>query len=171
MRRPRTLLSDLSNGRGFGRCGIRPQIEGFLNNAPRAGPFKEVNRKARKRAALVVSDQQPGSTAWRIGHVCGALDHELRDAGAEHRPAILHSLHTRVAAGDLERDRARGAPDFRRCSENTLAGAVHMRRPDIGVYQGRKALMPEASSIPIILRSVSAPRVSAQSNGTTAAGR
>jgi hypothetical protein len=35
------------------------------------------------RAALVLSDQQPGSTAWHFGHVCGTLGHELRDSGAE----------------------------------------------------------------------------------------
>jgi len=33
---------------------------------------------------------------------------ELRDAGAKHRPAVLHSLNARVAAGDLKRDRAGG---------------------------------------------------------------
>src|SRR3954447_43177 len=60
------------------------------------------------RAALVLSDQQPASTAWHLGHVCCAFAHQLRDSGAQRRPPVLQSLDAGIAAGDLQHDRAGG---------------------------------------------------------------
>jgi hypothetical protein len=46
-----------------------------------------------QRAALVVSDQEPGSTARRFGRVGGALGHELRDVAASVHRTEFKRIH------------------------------------------------------------------------------